>query len=39
MKFKEFEKWCNDRAADGYWSFNIAMVCIRIVEEVLQQPF
>lgn len=39
MKFKEFKKWCNNRAADGYWSFNIAMVCIRIVEEVLQQAF
>lgn len=39
MKFKEFKKWCNNRAADGCWSFNIAMVCIRIVEEVHQQPF
>ena len=24
MKFKEFAKWCNERAADGFWSMDVA---------------
>lgn len=39
MKFKEFEKWCNNRAADGCWGYGTAVVCIRVLEEVHQQLF
>lgn len=28
MTFKEFESWCNDRAADGCWGIVTAIICI-----------
>ena len=28
MKFKEFAKWCNERACDGCWGMLEAMACI-----------
>lgn len=39
MKFKEFADWCNDRAADGHWSMQTAMVCIDILNIVLKHRF
>ena len=39
MKFKEFNDWCNDRAADGCWGMCTAMFCIDIVRQVNSQPF
>ena len=39
MKFKEFVNWCNDRAADGCWGMNTAIVCIAIINEVRELPF
>ena len=30
MKFKEFAKWCNERACDGCWGMLEAMACIDI---------
>lgn len=37
MKFKEFLRWCNERAADGCWGMVEAICCINIVQEVLDQ--
>ena len=39
MKFKEFSRWCNDRAADGCWSMITAMCCIDILNDIRKEPF
>lgn len=39
MKFKEFNSWCNDRACDGCWGMNEAIICVRVATEILQEPF
>lgn len=39
MKFKEFVAWCNERACDGCWGLQEAMICISIMEEVKEKPF
>lgn len=39
MTFKEFSKWCNERACDGCWGMYTAMVCINACSEVLTLPF
>ena len=39
VKFKEFVKWCNDRAADGCLGPVTAIACISIVEEIRKLPF
>ena len=28
MKYKEFKDWCNQRTADGCWSFKEALACV-----------
>ena len=27
MTYKEFSMWCNKRACDGMWSYNMAIIC------------
>lgn len=39
MKYKEFTKWCNDRACDGYWSAETAKYCIEVINKINQEPF
>lgn len=39
MKYKEFAKWCNQRACDGFWGSKEAMVCITVGSEIQKQPF
>lgn len=39
MKYKEFTKWCNNRACDGYWSIKIAKYCIEVINKINQEPF
>lgn len=39
MTFKEFDRWCNKRACDGYWGVINAITCCSIVEEILKLPF
>ena len=39
MKFKEFLEWANDRAADGFWSYQIAVVSSAIIDDVRKIPF
>lgn len=39
MKYKEFVKWCNQRACDGCWSMKTAMTCLKIIETIDNFPF
>ena len=39
MTFKQFRKWCNERACDGCWGMSTAIVCLRIAETVNRLPF
>lgn len=39
MKFKEFSKWCNERACDGYWGIKEAMICSHICQKIYKLPF
>ena len=39
MTFKEFVIWCNERACDGCWGMNEAMICIAITSEIKNKPF
>lgn len=39
MKYKEFVKWCNERACDGYWSMPTAHFCIAIMDMINTKPF
>lgn len=39
MKFKEFSRWCNNRACDGCWGMSEAMICVRACEEIYTYPF
>lgn len=39
MKFKEFRNWCNQRACDGCWGMQIAIICLDVVDTVNKKPF
>ena len=39
MTFKEFSKWCNERACDGCWGMKEAMICASICEDMYKKPF
>lgn len=39
MNFKEYVRWCNDRACDGYWDMLTAMTCIDIIATLKKIPF
>jgi hypothetical protein len=39
MTYKEFEKWCNDRASDGCWNMLTAMTCIDLINEIKKVPY
>ena len=39
MTFKQFVKWCNDRACDGCWGYIDAMQCIEVMRDVRTYPF
>lgn len=34
MTYKEFKKWCNQRASDGCWSLKQAQYCIDVMKYV-----
>ena len=34
MTFKEFMKWCNDRACDGAWNLREVMEVLDIISDV-----
>lgn len=39
MKYKEFKKWCNERAQDGCWSVPTAAFCCGLMELINTYPF
>lgn len=39
MTFKQFRQWCNDRACDGCWGYQTAMLCIDVMKEINRFPF
>lgn len=39
MKFKQFVRWCNERACDGCWGMLEAMACIDLIATVRKKPF
>lgn len=39
MKFKEFSKWCNERACDGCWGMQEAVCCCNAASDIYKQPF
>ena len=39
MTFKEFDEWCNDRAADGCWGYIEAVTCVDIMFQMFDTPF
>ena len=39
MSYKEFLRWCNDRAHDGCWGFLEAVICLDILDEMQKLPF
>nr|DAQ02035.1 MAG TPA: hypothetical protein [Caudoviricetes sp.] len=39
MSFKEFVRWCNERACDGCWGMLTAMACIDLIQQVRKNPF
>lgn len=34
MTFKEFDRWCNERACDGMWGYLDCIYCISILKDV-----
>lgn len=39
MSFKEFVKWCNERACDGCWGPITAIYCINAINIIREKPF
>lgn len=39
MTFKQFRRWCNDRACDGRWGYDEAVFCIELVNKMMKIPF
>lgn len=39
MTYKEFVKWCNERACDGCWGMITAMTCIDLIRRIKKIPF
>lgn len=39
MTYRQFSKWCNDRAADGCWGFKEASLCCYVITEIQKLPF
>lgn len=39
MNYKQFLKWCNERACDGCWGLHEAIICSRIAETLYELPF
>lgn len=37
--FKEFIEWSNERAGDGFWGIDTAIICININHHIKKFPF
>lgn len=39
MKYKEFVAWCNERACDGCWDIETAILCGKVIDFISSVPF
>ena len=39
MTYKQFKQWCNERACDGCWGMQVALLCIDVMKEINRLPF
>ena len=39
MTYKQFDKWCNERAVDGCWGRAEATLCIGLLRAIKKRPF
>lgn len=39
MTFKQFLRWCDERAHDGCWGMLEALICLDILDEMRKLPF
>lgn len=39
MTWKQFQQWCNERACDGCWGYQEAVLCIDVLKMIRQLPF
>lgn len=39
MTYKQFFRWCNDRANDGCWGYQVAIPCLNIIADMEKTPF
>lgn len=39
MTFKQFQIWCNKRAADGCWGTATVIICLEVIAEMHKTPF
>lgn len=39
MTFKQFRKWCNDRACDGCWGSHDALYCTNLIDTMMKIPW
>lgn len=39
MTWREFQKWCNERACDGLWGYKECKVCVEILRLIRSLPF
>ena len=39
MTFKQFKRWCNDRACDGCWGSEEAAFCIDLISDMMKIPW
>lgn len=39
MTYKEFFRWCEERAMDGCWGYRTAIACINTYHIILETPF
>ena len=39
MTFKQFKRWCNDRACDGRWGYEDAVYCIELIQDMMKIPW
>ena len=39
MTWKQFQRWCNERACDGCWGYEEAMLCIDVLRMIRRLPF
>ena len=39
MTFKQFKRWCSDRACDGCWGYEEALFCCELIRDMMKIPW